>query len=101
MATGSRNVPQWKDHGPDQLRRRIAETRARVWAENSALIVEGIWEMGTAVFDAAGQPAWALSLTGVDSRFSPERRPELGRLLLHHAHELSKELRGEKSQYVR
>ncbi|WP_373457890.1 IclR family transcriptional regulator domain-containing protein [Paeniglutamicibacter psychrophenolicus] len=101
MAIGSRNVPQGKDRGPDQLRRRIAETRERGWAENPALIVEGSWGMGAAVFDAAGQPAWALSLTGVESRFSPERRPELGRLLLHHAHELSKELRGEKSQHVR
>lgn len=85
------------DHGQGSLRRRIAETRERGWAENPALIVEGSWGMGAAVFDAAGQPAWALSLTGVESRFSPERRPELGRLLMHHAHELSKKLRGEQA----
>lgn len=84
------------DHAPEPLRQRIAETRARGWAENPALIVEGSWGMGAAVFDAAGQPAWALSLTGVESRFSPERRPEMGRLLMHHAHELSKKLRNDQ-----
>jgi DNA-binding IclR family transcriptional regulator len=53
--------------------------------------------MGAAVFDAAGQPAWALSITGVESRFTAERRPEMGSLLMHHAHELSKKLRGEQA----
>jgi DNA-binding IclR family transcriptional regulator len=48
--------------------------------------------MGAAVFDPSGQPAWALSLTGIESRFSPERRPELGRLLLEHAHRLTEKL---------
>ena len=84
------------EHGQDLLRRRIAETRERGWAVNPGLVVEGSWGMGAAVFDAAGQPAWALSLTGIESRFSAERQPELGRLLLHHAHELSKKLRGEQ-----
>ncbi|WP_411733395.1 IclR family transcriptional regulator [Paeniglutamicibacter sp.] len=84
------------DHSKETLRRRISETRERGWAENPGLIVEGSWGMGAAVFDAAGQPAWALSLTGIESRFAPERRPELGRLLMHHAHELSKKLRGEQ-----
>nr|WP_286166859.1 hypothetical protein [Arthrobacter sp. AQ5-05] len=43
---------------------------------NPGLIVEGSWGMGTAVFDAADQPAWALSLTGIESRFSAGRQPE-------------------------
>jgi DNA-binding IclR family transcriptional regulator len=59
---------------------------------NPGLIVEGSWGMGAAVFDPSGQPAWALSLTGIESRFSPERRPELGRLLLEHAHRLTEKL---------
>lgn len=84
------------EHGREALRTSIAETRERGWAENPGLIVEGSWGMGAAVFDAAGQPAWALSLTGIESRFSTERRPELGRLLMYHAHELSKKLRGER-----
>jgi DNA-binding IclR family transcriptional regulator len=45
--------------------------------------------MAAAVFDGNGAPAWALSLTGVETRFKPERRRELGDLLLHQAHLLS------------
>jgi DNA-binding IclR family transcriptional regulator len=45
--------------------------------------------MGAAVFDHAGRPEWALSLTGVEFRFSPDRLPALGRTLLAHAHQLT------------
>lgn len=41
------------------------------------------------MFTKTGHPQWALSLTGVEFRFSPERITELGRLLLAHAHQLS------------
>lgn len=74
------------------IRQRIEETRAQGYAVNPGLVVEGSWGMGAAVFDRTGSPAWALSLTGIESRFSPERRPELGRLLLEHAHRLTKAL---------
>ncbi len=85
-----------EDHGPqhaaDEVRRRIAETRTRGYAVNPGLVVEGSWGMGAAVFDRSGAPAWALSLTGIEPRFSPERQPELGRLLLEHAHRLTRAL---------
>lgn len=85
-------------HGPShataRLRERIAETRARGYAVNPGLVVEGSWGMGAAVFDRQGSPAWALSLTGIEPRFSPERQPELGRLLLKHAHRLTQALSG-------
>ncbi|WP_423259658.1 IclR family transcriptional regulator [Herbiconiux sp. 11R-BC] len=77
-------------HGEGPLRERIAATRETGYAVNPALILEGSWGMGAAVFDGAGRPAWALSLTGIESRFRPERRPELGRLLLEQAHEVSR-----------
>lgn len=79
-------------HSPDRVRSRIAVTRSTGYAVNPGLLVEGSWGMGAAVFDAAGQPAWALSLTGIEARFSGERRPELGRLLLDHAHRLTQAL---------
>jgi DNA-binding IclR family transcriptional regulator len=79
-------------HSPDAVRARIAETRERGYAVNPGLIVEGSWGMGAAVFDASGQPAWALSLTGIESRFGPDRLPELGRLLLEHAHRVTRRL---------
>ncbi len=68
-------------------------TRAAGYAVNPGLLVEGSFGLGAAVFDAAEQPAWALSLTGIEARFSAERRPELGRLLLAHAHRLTLALR--------
>lgn len=88
-------------HEQELLKQRIAETRARGWAVNPGLVVEGSWGMGAAVFDAAGQPAWALSLTGIESRFLPERQEEIGNLLMHHAHALTQELRGERSSLLR
>lgn len=81
-----------EEHGQDLLRQRIAETRARGWAVNPGLVVEGSWGMGAAVFDAAGQPAWALSLTGIEARFSAERQEEMGKLLMHHAHALTQQM---------
>ncbi|GAA2990426.1 IclR family transcriptional regulator [Microbacterium terrae] len=76
-------------HGEARLRRRLAETQARGYATNPGLIVEGSWGMGAAVFTREGHPQWALSLTGVEFRFGPDRLPELGRTLLAHAHQLT------------
>lgn len=74
------------------LRRRIAATREQGFALNPGLVVEGSWGMAAAVFDAHGAPNWALTLTGVKSRFCAQRRPELGRLLIDEAHALSQRL---------
>ena len=79
-------------HSAKELRKKIAETRKAGYSINPGLIVEGSWGMGAAVFDSSGQPAWALSLTGIHTRFEQDRREELGQLLLHHAHELSTKL---------
>lgn len=79
-------------HSEQAIRSRIAETRLNGYAVNPALIVEGSWGMGAAVFGASGSPSLALSLTGVESRFSVERRPELGKLLMDHAHQLGQQL---------
>lgn len=76
-------------HGERRLRQRLAETTSRGYAVNPGLIVAGSFGMGAAVFDAQGQPQWALSLTGVEFRFGPERQAELGRILLAHAHQLT------------
>ena len=76
-------------HRRDEIAERIAETRLNGYAVNPGLLVEGSWGMGAAVFDAQGSPAWALSITGVESRFREERRRELGELLLRQAHRLT------------
>lgn len=85
--------PEWgAAHGADAIRARIASTLTTGYAVNPALIVEGSWGLGAAVFDRGGRPAWALSLTGVETRFRPARHAELGHLLLEHAHALSTRL---------
>ncbi len=76
-------------HDAEALRGRLAETRDRGYAVNPGLIVEGSWGIGAAVFDHAGRPEWALSLTGVEFRFGPDRLASLGRTLLSHAHQLT------------
>lgn len=83
-------VARWGEaHDAASLTRRVADTRDRGYAVNPGLIVPGSWGLGAAVFDHAGRPAWALSLTGVEFRFGADRLPELGRLLLAHAHQLT------------
>lgn len=86
---------QWgRTHSVAPLRRRLAETKERGYAVNPGLIVEGSWGMGAAVFDRSGRPEWALSLTGVEFRFGPDRIAELGRTLMAHAHQLSSRIAG-------
>ncbi|GAC80445.1 DNA-binding transcriptional regulator, IclR family [Gordonia malaquae] len=89
------------EHAHDMIRRRIARTRLDGYATNPALLVEASWGMGAAVFDSDGRPAWALSLTGVEARFQPERRTELGRLLLAQAHELTRKLQVRRKSSTR
>ncbi|MCT9821408.1 IclR family transcriptional regulator [Microbacterium sp. W1N] len=79
-------------HSEARIRARIGDTTARGFALNAGLVVEGSYGLGAAVFDGAGEPQWALSLTGVHFRFSPDRIPELGRTLLAHAHQLTQRL---------
>ena len=86
---------EWgRAHSAGPLRERLAETKARGFAVNPGLIVEGSWGIGAAVFDRTGRPEWALSLTGVEFRFGPDRIHALGRTLMAHAHELSSRIAG-------
>lgn len=76
-------------HAEPRLRTRLKETHERGFALNPGLIVEGSFGLGAAVFTREGHPQWALSLTGVQFRFGPDRLAELGRILLAHAHQLT------------
>lgn len=85
--------PAWgRSHTARALRSRIRTTRENGYAVNPGLVVPGSWGLAAAVFDRSGQPRWALSVTGVESRFSPQRIPRLGQLTLHHAHTLARRL---------
>jgi DNA-binding IclR family transcriptional regulator len=76
-------------HSGEQLEERLLETRRLGYAVSPGLIVEGSWGIGAAVFDSKSTPIGALSLTGVEHRFAPLRRPDLGQLLMRTAHQLS------------
>ena len=96
---GNSLVPGFgEEHSREKVWERIRHTRKNGYALNPGLLVEGSWGMGAAIFDAAGRPAWALSLTGIDSRFKPERQSELGQLLVEQAHIVTRKLRAESSR---
>ncbi|TDW29403.1 IclR family transcriptional regulator [Cryobacterium psychrophilum] len=81
-----------EQHSPAAIRQHLEQTRATGYAVNPELILEGSWGMGAAVFDQAGRPTWALSLTGIEPRFRAGRQPYLGQLLLDEAHKITQKL---------
>lgn len=95
-------LAQWADHAGrfadghtvEVVRANLARTRQTGYSVNPGLVLEGSWGMGAAVFDQAGRPAWALSLTGIEPRFRGDRQELLGRLLLEEAHRMSATLSG-------
>ncbi|GAA3272848.1 IclR family transcriptional regulator [Paenarthrobacter aurescens] len=81
-------------HPVDVVRKNLERTRLAGYSVNPGLILEGSWGMGAAVFDQQGRPAWALSLTGIEPRFRPDRQEFLGKLLLEEAHRMTARLQG-------
>ena len=80
------------EYAPGEGADRIVDTLECGYSLNPGLVVEGGWGMAAAVFDPAGSPRWALTLTGIESRFLPDRQQALGRLLLDEAHVLGQQL---------
>ncbi|GAA2870926.1 IclR family transcriptional regulator [Paenarthrobacter ilicis] len=76
-------------HSAEVVKSNLERTRLAGYSVNPGLILEGSWGMGAAVFDTQGRPAWALSLTGIEPRFRPERQEFLGKLLLEEAHRMT------------
>ena len=81
-----------RTHSRRALHQRVSATRVTGYAVNPGLVVEGSWGIGAAVFDYNCRPRWALSLTGVESRFDARRTARLGRLLLQSAHLLTQRM---------
>jgi DNA-binding IclR family transcriptional regulator len=79
-------------HSAAGIRATLEQTRVTGYAVNPGLVLEGSWGMGAAIFDRSGRPAWALSLTGIEPRFRPERQALLGRLLLEEANRITQAL---------
>lgn len=80
-------------HSRAAIKERLRQTRIDGYSLNPGLLVEGSWGIGAAVFDALGQPQWALSLTGVQARMAGDRTAQLGETLLRTAHELTLRLK--------
>jgi DNA-binding IclR family transcriptional regulator len=80
----------WGDlYAPAQLEQRLATTRESGYSVNPGLVIPGSWGMAAAVFDKHEHPLGAISLTGIEARFGPERRELLGTQLLQAALDLS------------
>ena len=79
-------------HSPASIRAHLQRTRVPGYSVNPGLILEGSWGMGAAIFDRSGRPGWALSLTGIEPRFKPERQRILGQLLLDEASRITQTL---------
>ena len=91
--TASREGKFGPGHTPENIRVNLDRTRNNGYTVNPGLILEGSWGMGAAIFDPNDRPVWALSLTGIEQRFRPDRQDFLGRLLLEEAHRITRELR--------
>jgi DNA-binding IclR family transcriptional regulator len=95
-------LDRWDEHAGEfaaghteaTVRRQLEETKLRGYSVNPGLVLEGSWGMGAAVFDGRGNAVGAVSLTGIEPRFRPERQPLLGRLLMEEAHRISTKLEG-------
>ena len=79
-------------HTEAVVRANLKRTRETGYSVNPGLVLEGSWGMGAAVFDQAGRPAWALSLTGIEPRFREDRQEFLGKLLMEEAHRITVQL---------
>jgi DNA-binding IclR family transcriptional regulator len=79
-------------HTEAVVRANLQRTSETGYSVNPGLVLEGSWGMGAAVFDRAGRPAWALSLTGIEPRFREDRQEFLGRLLMEEAHRITNQL---------
>jgi DNA-binding IclR family transcriptional regulator len=83
-------VATWgEEHRLDRLQARLTATREDGFSINPGLVFPGSWGMGAAVFDHEERPVGALSLTGVEARFGPDRCRALGAQLLQAARGLS------------
>ena len=93
LGDGAELTARWGgQHSPASIRANLARTRETGYAVNPGLILEGSWGMGAAIFDRSGRPGWALSLTGIEPRFKPERQKVLGQLLLDEASRITQTL---------
>lgn len=84
---------QYPGYSLRQIREDIVETRERGYSLNPGRIFAGSWGVGAAIMFPDGRVAGALSIAAIESRVSPERQPELARLLKREAERVEAKLR--------
>ncbi|KQW54291.1 IclR family transcriptional regulator [Variovorax sp. Root411] len=77
-----RLVADYPGHPADALRRLIAETRANGYALNSGYVIKGSWGIAVALRDPRSHTHAALTIAGVESRFTGGRVEELAAMLI-------------------
>lgn len=78
---GERLQASYPRQSPRALRQQIAETRKNGYSLNAGYVVNGSWGMAVAFTDARGSTHAALTIAGVESRFTESRIQELAVLL--------------------
>ncbi|MCA2011938.1 IclR family transcriptional regulator [Cereibacter sphaeroides] len=63
------------------LRTELAATRERGWTVNPGMYVANSWAIGLPILGPGGTVLGSLSIAAIDSRMTPERQPELARML--------------------
>jgi IclR family transcriptional regulator, acetate operon repressor len=74
---------------PQQLREELEQVSANGYALNRNQFRPGVCAIASAVLDSDGSPLAAVVISMPDSRFKPDRLPELGRLVAETAKEIS------------
>jgi IclR family transcriptional regulator, acetate operon repressor len=74
---------------PGQLRAELGLVRERGYAVNHNQYLQGICAIAAPVLDEDGTPVAAVAVSLPDSRFEPDRLPELGRLVAETAAEIT------------
>lgn len=77
---------------PDIIRKKVQEAREQGFAFNPGYLHAGSWAIGAAVIGSDGECLGAISISAIESRLGPERRSELGQLLLEEVAQLSQRL---------
>lgn len=78
----------------DLLRQQVREARTRGYGLNPGLVVEGSYGMGVAIHDPRSGISAALTIAGVESRFSDARIQELAAILREEKECLEMRMRG-------
>ena len=92
LAGGTLTSPSGQEISEQQLRRVLADTRARGYAVSLEDVTPGVAALGACIFDRSGRPVAALSFGGFIANFAQPRQNELASALVQGALSISRRL---------